>query len=636
MADYCQCLRCSKRIPIRPEMIGQTILCPSCLERVYVTPASDPAPEKPKPAVNTGSAEPTMSPSAETALARLKAPAEETRSLPIGLIAGLGGVAALVIIGGLVMWASKPAKKPGQQAALPGAPLPPPPPTVETTEPQPSSTPAKPSYGELSPEFKPARPPGFPTPSYGELSPEFKTARPPGSAVPPTAAFNNPSNPSPGTQPATAPGVSAPAGSASPVSLTAQPQSLGANWAEVWRSPATLSSEPAALVSVAETPTPWRIAVRSAAPDLRTVQSVIVEPDSDPRSWMLKYLPNPQAIAEKESVAMLKQDGPNLVFAWATPSASDQARRHAMNCVLEVSAGSVRRVGQLREPIRMEPISLDLAAEKQTIEAQINDPPRADALRLEITELSGFPSEMKLKGGVKTAMVPPAQGAMPAPFPGAPFGGAPTPGAPRPAVPSPGIPPQGMMPMSGLATPFGQPAGAQTLVIECEEIPGLEIRVKLARAESTGKLTISIDPVLHEGPKAEFDLATPNILDRLEAEVQKPLISAQRDLEPAQKSLKRWLDDEEKLKSNEPRTKDAQRYAKWRANVQDSANWAREFGTKVDDLKQKIESYQTRIEVVTKLRTFLKDAHKQAQVHYVVYSECGQPDVLLIDARGQR
>ena len=184
--------------------------------------------------------------------------------------------------------------------------------------------------------------------------------------------------------------------------------------------------------------------------------------------------------------------------------------------------------------------------------------------------------------------------------------------------------------------PFGQTVPSQTLVVECEEIPGLEIRVKLARAESTGKLAISIDPVLNEGPKAEFDLATPKILDRLEEEVERPLQNAQRDLEPAQKSLKRWQEDEEKIKSSEPRTKDVQRHAKWRFNVQDHARWVSKFGKEVDDLKEKINTYKTRIEVVTKLRTFLKDAHQQAHIHYVVYSECGQPDVLLIDARDQR
>jgi hypothetical protein len=369
---------------------------------------------------------------------------------------------------------------------------------------------------------------------------------------------------------------------------------------------------------------------------------------------MLKHLPNPLAIAEKEPLALLRQDGPNLVFAWASPLASEQARRHVVNSVLDVSAGSVRRMAQLREPIRMHPIALDVTTEKQTIEAQIDDPPRADALRLEITELSGFPTEMNLKGGVKTAMASSAAGALPmsppgSPFgpasmPGAPFGPTSTPGAARPAVPTTGIQ-SPAVPMSGfpaadgfpgVAMPMGQPSVAQMLVLESEDIPGLEIRVKLAKAESTGKVTISIDPVLNEGPNAVFDLANPKILDRLEQEVERPLQNAQRELAPAEASLKRWQADAEKLKSNEPRTKDIQRHTKWRLNVSESESWARKFGKEVEDLKKKIETYQTRIEVVAKLRPFLKDAHKQALIHYVVYSECGQPDVLLIDARGER
>jgi hypothetical protein len=347
---------------------------------------------------------------------------------------------------------------------------------------------------------------------------------------------------------------------------------------------------------------------------------------------MLNYLPNPQAVANKEAIAMLRQEGPNLLFVWAMPLPSDQARRNVLNCLLEVSASSVRRVGQLREPIRMEPIALDLATEKQTIEAQIDDSPRADSLRLEITDLSGFPGEMKLRGGLKTAMAPPQSGATPAPFPRLPVPGGPTPSMPRPPVP------MSAMPMPGVPSgsmSFGQSASPQQLVIECEEIPGLEIRVKLVKADSTGKLTISIDPMLREGSKDEFDLRTPKILDRLEAEVERPLLNAQRELGPAEASLKRWQADEEKLKSNEPRAKDVQRHTKWRLNVQESANWVRKFGKEVDDLKLKIETYQTRIEVVAKLRGFLKDSHKQALIHYVVYSECGQPDLLLVDARGE-
>jgi hypothetical protein len=240
---------------------------------------------------------------------------------------------------------------------------------------------------------------------------------------------------------------------------------------------------------------------------------------------------------------------------------------------------------------------------------------------------------MKFRGGVKTTMVPSAPAAMPLPFPGVPPIPGVIPGAPRPAVPMPGFPSPGI---PSVPMPFGQPA-SQSLVIECEDIPGLEIRVKLARTETPGKLTISIDPVLDEGgPKEEFDLATPKILERLEQEVERPLRSAQADLDPAEKSLRRWQDDVEKLKANEPRTKDIQRHTKWRLNVQDSENWVRKFGKEVDDLKEKIQTYRTRIEVVTKLKGFLKEAHKQARIHYVVYTECGQPDVLLVDARGER
>ena len=110
-----QCLRCYKRFPVTHEMVGQTVLCPSCMGRVYVTEGS-------LSAAKAGS-ESSYSPIATPPLVMSQLPlsmqsGESERSFPIGLVAG--GIAAallLVVVGGLVIWCAKPAGDVAQSQA---------------------------------------------------------------------------------------------------------------------------------------------------------------------------------------------------------------------------------------------------------------------------------------------------------------------------------------------------------------------------------------------------------------------------------------------------------------------------------------------------------------------------------------
>src|SRR4026209_2797953 len=100
MESTIQCLRCYKSIPIRPEMLGQTILCPSCLERVFVHDRSSP---QPKQTPNTGSADQTSQP-LRRETGRSKREEASPSSSPVGLIVGLAaGLAILLLVVGIAI-----------------------------------------------------------------------------------------------------------------------------------------------------------------------------------------------------------------------------------------------------------------------------------------------------------------------------------------------------------------------------------------------------------------------------------------------------------------------------------------------------------------------------------------------------
>jgi len=333
-----------------------------------------------------------------------------------------------------------------------------------------------------------------------------------------------------------------------------------------------------------------------------TSAGIRVEPDpnSAQPAWSLSYLSSSPAAAGKEAVAVLRRDGPDLLFSWATPLASPEARRELANCLVEISAGAVKRVGQLREPLRREPIALDLTAEKQIVELQIADPPPVNALRLELIEpLSGFSSEATLRAGSNTVM---ASG--------------PQPTAALPMGPRPTAPPS-------------------TGVIEFAEIPGLEIRIRVVRAEASGNLAFSIEPVFRENQN-DFDLRSPKRLDSLEGEVQKPHASAKQKLPVAEAKLNRARSDEEKHKANQPLENDRRRYPGWQKKQREIADSVAEHDKEVQFLTKTLNGYQARVDAVTKIRSFAKDSDKKAKIGFIVYSECGQPDVLLVDGRGQQ
>ena len=606
-----QCLRCGKRIPVRPEMVGQVVLCPGCLERVYVSEARQATAEAMPVSVDSAD---LSRPAAATTGTRMRNEAT-SRALPIGMIASVGGVAAIVLIGGFVMLRSKPDHVGGQQAAKPAEALPPPPPLTvadaQPPEPDQAQTPpvaettgrpassARPQPAVEQSPANPAAPKAAATAATPETS-KVESKRPVGvlGALGSAGAKTQPTQPQPNQPQATQPQPTQP----QPIRSQAnqprapQPEPVSPSWAEVWRLPAVMSSAPAPLASIGDAETAWKIAVKSASAGVR----VEPEPSSAQPAWSLSYLSSSPAAAGKEAVAVLRRDGPDLLFSWAMPLASPEARRELANCVVEISAGAAKRAGQLREPLRREPIALDLTAEKQIVELQIADPPPVNALRLELIEpLSGFSCEATLRAGSNTVMAP------------------------------------GPQPTAALSMGPRPTAPLSMGVIEFAEIPGLEIRIRFVRAEASGNLAFSIEPVFRENQK-EFDLRSAKRLDNLEAEAQKPYLIAKQKLPTAEAKLSRSTSDEEKHKANQPLENDRKRFPGWQKRQQELAKSIATLDQDVKFLTQTINTHQARLDAVAKIRSFTKDSDKKAKIAFIMYSECGQPDVLLVDGRGQQ
>ena len=602
MESHFRCQRCGAQIPLRPELLGQVVLCPGCLERVYVTDKSQ-AQAKATSVTPVATAPAPRPIAAATSIGTRQASEKTAPPLPIGPIVGIASAAALAFIAGVVMLSWNRTREGDQQTAQATVtPLPPPASDAQSQQ----AAPPPPIAADTAPA-----PPAEPAPAAAERSP----------ATPPASTSAN-SQQNSRQQPvlAAVPASSAPGSGTAPARGSAPSE----RWGEVWRLPATTSMSPEKLASIEDAQTDPRITVKSAGADIRPGAAFVVAPEVGQAAWALRYLSPFEPAAGKEPLALLRRDGHDLTFTWATPQNSPQVQRQISNCLLEISAGTLRRVGQLREPLRSKPITLEATKDRQIVSLPIPDPPRLDGLRLEVAALSGFSSGAKFRGDLKTVMA------------GAPPVSSPPINAPRVNSPPLNAPlmsaPLGNVPAIN-SPPMNAPLMNAPVVIEFEEIPGAELRIRFVRAAAAGNLEIWIEPAYRNNQGTEFKL-TMSELDGLEEQAKKSLPDAQRKLGPAETSLTRKQDEAKKLKANEPPQNDAKRRSNWLAKVREVDGWVKRLDGEASALKSKIAEHQAHRDAVPKLRSLIASMNNnQAIIHYVVYSECGDPDLLLVDGR---
>ena len=166
------------------------------------------------------------------------------------------------------------------------------------------------------------------------------------------------------------------------------------------------------------------------------------------------------------------------------------------------------------------------------------------------------------------------------------------------------------------------------MVIEFADVPGMEIRVRFV-GDATGKLSISVDSVFRDGT-AEIDLRSPR-LARLDDEAQDKLKEARKRMQPAETAHSRAEKRVKEIKADEPLPNQPRRKPQWQRNYSDAKRQFDIAERELNAATQQEKESQARLESTSKIRAFMKNAQKQATIKYVVFSECCEVDLLLVD-----
>jgi hypothetical protein len=265
---------------------------------------------------------------------------------------------------------------------------------------------------------------------------------------------------------------------------------------------------------------------------------------------------------------------------------------------------------------------LDLSGEKQVIPLPLENCPRTDKVSFEIVSLDGFPAGALLRGGIKSTLATAPPSKAPAPIGG--------PGLPRP--PGIGSPPGmspgalGMSPGALGLGPLGMASVPSPLVIEFPDLPGAEIRVRCIAtgAPPTAKLELWVESVYRDIAGVEFPLSLKELETRLK-DAKKAAPDAQEALVDAKKAIKRLQEKGEKLQKNKATPKRDRELSETKrlldSNTADEAK-----------LLKQMEAAQALLDVAPKLQTLISSLDKKAKLRYVLFVECGDPDLLLAEA----
>lgn len=351
------------------------------------------------------------------------------------------------------------------------------------------------------------------------------------------------------------------------------------------RLPPLISSEPVPLLKLAREPEePLSLKIDSSAGNLPAGSAITADADPQGRGWIVSFVTDAAAAAGKVTLAIIRREGLELSLAWAVPLNDSELRRQLANCLLEVGTVKDSRVLQLREPLGLGPLVLDLEKENQIIEMYLPDSPPPGKIALRIVELSGFDRGGKLRGNAQ------------------------------------------MLPLG------------KTAFIEFAEMKGAQVELRFVRHSQAGKLILRADPVFKEPGDKEFELTFPR-LDKLKAAQEEVLMRAQNTLSAAQAGFRSSKSALDQLKSNPPRT--PAENANWQRQVSATIGDMERLNKRIRDMTKQIAESQTRLNAVPDVRAFLDTLHKRATIRYIVSAECGDKEVVLVDghsggAKGQQ
>jgi hypothetical protein len=370
-----------------------------------------------------------------------------------------------------------------------------------------------------------------------------------------------------------------PAGTTAPTPTESQRSTpyLFAEVPSLWRPPPLISTAAVPLLKLAYQPAePLMLTIHSAAANLPVNAAIVAEEDLQGRGWIISFVNDGQAAANKIVLAIVRREGLELTFAWTAPSIDSELKRQVTNCLLEVGTVKDTRVMQLREPALFGPLLLDLEKDNQIVEIDLADPPPPGKLNLKIVELSGFERGGKLRGGVDKL-------------------------------------------------PLGK-----TAYIEFTDMKGAQVELRFLRQSAAGKLLLRCEPVFKEGGDKEFELTLPR-LDKFRAGHESSLAKANAEIPVLQKNLTDAQSTLRSLQSKRP--SNVQEAAMRGPQIAAAASVVDRLGQRISRLQRQVAESQARLKAVPEVRAFIQSMHQRATIKYVLSAQCGDKELILVDGQ---
>lgn len=573
-AAIISCPGCRAPLSITPDLVGKTIACPACRQMIQLAGAATPEPapsapvQKPLPRAKpiggtpaqplpSVSPQPAVAPSTGSHASSAVASYQSKKNSigPAILVSWIVVVVLLIAAGGLIYGLRLRALAEEEAAAVVQAEQ------AAKAANRPQATP--PIIAPVTPAANVPAAERSPPPGHSAAV----TPRP----LPP--AKSPPKSRGP-YQPAIAP---MPPVTVSPAPVQPAPPPVPADplagLAEVWKLPTLISTQPEKMATLARDPSePISLSIRSLAADVPAAGAIFTEAGQG-GGWDVHFVSDLASGAGRVTLGGVRLEGREFSFAWAQPPADAALRRQLSNCLIDVRHGNTVKTAQLREPVRTDPWRIDLTEGVAAVEFAVPDPPKSDAVRLEIRELVGFPRDVALREEHKSIK------------------------------------------------------SGQRALIQFTEMPGAEMGVQFVRLPS-GAVSVKVHSEFRENSATKFELSLSRLAS-LEDAVGKALERARRELPGEQRLAVSLESDLKSVQATRPSNL-AQQAARDQA-IATLAGKLKRAVNKVGLLQKQIVESEGRLAAVPKMRSFLQSIDQKAQIRFVICAECGEQDLLLVD-----
>lgn len=337
--------------------------------------------------------------------------------------------------------------------------------------------------------------------------------------------------------------------------------------------PATTTSSPATLFTTPANAASLEWSVRSSvALPPGSGSFLLRRANSDPQRWNILFLPEAASTDQGIPIAKLLTPTGSVQFQWTTASGDEPYQTPLANCVLEAKGGSQSRAIQLRRPLALKSLPLDLNQDESKLEFELSNPPPADALLLEVV-----------------------------------------------------APPKGGSFENGAANAVP----GKTVVIQFAELPGAEISVRLQqKAAEPGTFTLRVTPEFVEGPKQRYELTRPKLTEMTKrwTEMGQKATLTIKQIQARTAALKEQLEDLEGVSGNIAVMTERARQMK---AVSERMKVEAE---RLPTHRKRLLEAEARLKAVPTVEKFLT-SHDQSPISFRVVAQVGQDQVVLAEGK---